>query len=201
MPETTIDLLRHGALEGGLRYRGATEAALTQAGRADMDSVWRRLRGHVEAIVTSPLSRCRGPAESWAAEAGISCRVEADLREMEYGAWEGLSGEEIEARFPGWLARWRENPVGMAIPGAERIEDFAARVIDVWQRLLREHAGNHLLLVAHSGTLRVILTHALGAPLPATRRFAMPYACWSRVQSHHGRCRLMHLNPSPENDG
>jgi alpha-ribazole phosphatase/probable phosphoglycerate mutase len=194
MMTTTIDLLRHGALEGGIRYRGNTEAALTQEGRAAMDAVWRKLDGSIDAIVTSPMSRCRQPAEAWAKEAGISCRVEPNIREMDYGAWEGLSKEEIETRFPGMLSRWRENPVGMQILGAERIEDFAGRVIEGWKVIVDESSGKHVLVVAHSGSLRVILAHVLGAPLPTIRRFAMPYASWNRVIDDHGKLCLEYLN-------
>ncbi len=181
---TTVDVLRHGALEGGVRYRGCTEAALTRAGRAAMDAVWQRVRAHVEVIASSPLSRCLDPARDWAREAGVPIVVTPDLREMAYGAWENLTHEEIEARFPGWLARWRKHPVGMRIPGAETVEAFARRVTETWHRLLVEHAGRHLLLVTHSGVMRVILAHALGAPLPAIRRFDVPYAAWARL--HHG---------------
>jgi len=193
---TTIDLLRHGALEGGIRYRGNTEAVLTRAGRETMDAVWHELHGSIDAIVTSPLSRCRQPAETWAKEAGISCRVEPNIREMDYGAWEGLSKEEIEARFPGMLSRWRENPVGMQVPDAEHIEDFARRVLKGWEAILHESAGKHVLVVAHSGSLRVILAHVLGAPLPAIRRFSIPYASWNRVEVEGVRYRLLHLNHS-----
>jgi len=191
---TTIDLLRHGALEGGIRYRGNTEAALTRAGREAMDTVWHELHGSIDAIVTSPLSRCRQPAETWAKEAGIFCRVEPNIREMDYGAWEGLSKEEIEARFPGMLSRWRENPVGIQVPEAERIEDFARRVLKGWEAILHESAGKHVLVVAHSGSLRVILAHVLGAPLPAIRRFAMPYASWNRVILNDNNPHLEYLN-------
>jgi len=184
--QTTVDLLRHGELIGGVRYRGNTEAQLTEAGRADMDAVWLRLAGQVGHIVTSPLGRCREPAGSWSRQSGIPCTVVDDFREMHYGEWEGLGAAQIEQAFPGLLPRWRKNPVGIQIPGAETIELFAERVIDAWEAMLREYAGRHVLLVAHSGTLRVLVAHVLGAPLAATRRFAMPYAAWSRVQ--HDRC-------------
>lgn len=194
--QTTIDLLRHGELLGGVRYRGSIEAELTAAGRADMDAVWSRLKGRVESIVTSPLSRCRLAAGEWAEHNDIDCEIITDLREMHYGAWEGMTAEEIEQRFPGQLTRWRENPVGMQIPGAESIEGFAERVTRAWDAMLRGHAGRHVLLVAHSGTLRVILAHVLGAPLSATRRFSMPYAAWSRVRHSECGSLLTHLNRS-----
>jgi len=194
---TTIDLLRHGALEGGIRYRGNTEAALTEEGCAAMDAVWRKLDGAIDAIVTSPLSRCRERAQAWAQEAAISCRIEPDIREMEYGAWEGLSKDEIETRFPGMLSRWCENPVGMQIPEAECIEDFAERVTKGWKGIVNASVGKHVLVVAHSGSLRVILAHVLGGSLPAIRRFSMPYTSWNRVIYNGDWPNLEFLNRQP----
>jgi len=196
---TTIDLLRHGALDGGIRYRGMTETSLTEEGRASMDAVWHRLDGSVDMIVTSPLMRCRQPVEAWAMEAGIACRIEPNIREMDYGAWEGLTKEEIEKRFPGMLSRWCENPVGMQIPDAERIEDFAKRVLTGWETILCESVGKHILVVAHSGSLRVIMAHVLGAPLSAVRRFSMPYTSWNRVEVEEACYRLLYLNHSAGN--
>jgi len=195
--DTVVDLLRHGELVGGVRYRGNTEAALTESGRHRMDALWRRLEKSVQSIVTSPLARCREPAEVWAAQAGISVSIEPRIREMEYGAWEGLSREEIEARFPGMLARWRANPVGMQIPEAEDFEAFARRVQAGWRDILRTRQGKHVLVVAHSGSLRVILAHVLGAPLTAVRWFDVPYGSWSRVRYAGGAPRLEFFNRCP----
>lgn len=194
MTGMVIDLLRHGALEGGLRYRGSIEAELTPIGRADMDAVWARIADSVDIILTSPLGRCLKPAQEWAEQKGIACEVVDDFREMHYGEWEGLSAEEIEQRFPGMLVRWRKNPVGIQIPGAELIEDFAERVARAWEGVLRAHAGQHVLLVGHSGTLRIIMAHVLDAPLSTTRRFSVPYAAWSQVLETDCGYLFTHLN-------
>jgi alpha-ribazole phosphatase len=194
---TTVDLLRHGELEGGIKYRGNVEEALTGAGRLQMDQVWRQLVSSVDLIITSPLSRCREPSQAWAVEAGIPCVVEDRFCEMHYGEWEGLSKREIEARFPGELAKWRDNPAGRQIPGAECVEMFAERVIEGWHDVFKAHAGKHLLLVAHSGSLRVILAETLNAPLSTIRQFAMPFASWNRVIDDGGKPFLEYLNRLP----
>ncbi|MDX8410531.1 MAG: histidine phosphatase family protein [Mariprofundaceae bacterium] len=194
---TTVDLLRHGELEGGIKYRGNIEEALTRAGRLQMDRAWRQLASAVDLIVTSPLSRCRQPAQAWSAEAGIPCVVEERFREMHYGEWEGLTRREIEARFPGQLAKWRDNPVGRQIPGAECIETFAKRVTEGWRDVLKVHAGKHVLLVAHSGSLRIILAEILNAPLSTIRQFAMPFSSWNRVIDEGGKPFLEFLNRLP----
>ncbi len=194
---TVVDLLRHGELEGGVRYRGQTDDALTRRGRERMDRVWKHLAAGVEIIVSSPLSRCAAPAQDWAAFAGIPLRIEPRLAEMHYGAWEGLSREEIDQRYPGQLRRWRENPVGMRIPGAEDFEAFARRVTAGWEAIISDSRGMHVLVVAHSGSLRVILTRVLGAPLTATRRLVVPYASWSRVVIQNSLPMLEFLNADP----
>lgn len=194
MAGATIDLLRHGELSGGVRYRGTTEAELTPAGRAAMDAVWAELVGSVDVILSSPLGRCHGPAEAWSAQSGAPCEIVDDFREMHYGEWEGLTPDEIEHRFPGMLSRWRKNPAGMSIPGAEKLERFAARVVAAWEKAMITHAGRRILIVGHSGTCRVILAHVIGAPLSATRRFMVPYSFWSRIQKSECGYLITYLN-------
>ncbi len=191
---TIIDLLRHGELEGGNRYRGNTDDALTGRGRTAMDAVWRRIREQTEAIITSPLERCRQPAKVWSGEASIPCLIEPRFREMEYGAWEGLSHEEIENAFPGMLAHWRSNPADMQIPGAESLHAFSERVRQGWHNLLHEQRGRHVLVISHSGAMRMILADVLNAPLASIRRFDMRYASWCRVKEDDNNLTLEFFN-------
>ncbi len=180
-----LDMLRHGALEGGVRYRGRIDDPLTEAGRAQMERVWRRLRGEAALIVASPLSRCAIPAQAWAAEAGIPCEIEPRVQELAYGDWEGLKAEEIAARWPALFARWRENPAGLQPPGGESPERIRERLAGWWtemrERWQRGEAPDRVLLVAHSGTLRMLVALALAAGFETTRRIDMPYGCWSRI--------------------
>jgi len=181
----TLDMLRHGEIEGGVRYRGRIDDPLTDQGRARMDQVWRRLRGKVDRIVASPLSRCAAPARAWAQEAGIPCEIEPRVQELAYGAWEGLSAEEIRARWPELFDRWRRNPAGLQPPGGESPEAMQARLAEWWREIRARHAQGdapaRVLLVAHSGTLRMLIAAVLAAGLETTRRIDMPYGCWSRI--------------------
>jgi len=85
-----IDLLRHGELEGGVKYRGRVDDPLTDTGRRSMDRVWQQLGGDVDTIIASPLLRCAEPARDWAGQAGARLIIEDRIAEMHYGAWEGL---------------------------------------------------------------------------------------------------------------
>ena len=186
----TIDLLRHGALEGGVKYRGSLDEALTQAGRAAMDDVWQQLQGEVNTIICSPLSRCADPASSWAAQSGIPCVVEPAIQELSYGDWEGLTAEEIENAYPGVLQAWRQDPTQMTPPNGESMLDFSKRIQVFLHHLIQEYEQGHLLLVGHSGSIRMLIAHALQAPIVSTRHLSMPYACWSRLTVNNGHVSL-----------
>lgn len=186
----TADLLRHGALEGGVKYRGTVDDPLTDAGRDAMDAVWSRVAGEVDLIVASPRSRCAGPAREWAGQQGIECIIEPRIAEMHYGDWEGKTAEQIRAEYPGMLEAWRRDPTGMRPPGGESPEELRARLDEWWGEAVRQYDGRHLLVVAHSGSLRMLIALALAAPIATTRQLEMPYGCWSRIASSHGRSWL-----------
>jgi len=187
----TIDLLRHGALQGGVKYRGSLDDPLTPQGREDMNQVWRQLQGKVTNIISSPLSRCAEPAQDWALQADIPCLLEPMVQELHYGEWEGLTAKEIEQQHPNMLQQWRSDPSLMTPPNGEPMASFSQRIQGFLQASIQQYDdGEHLLIVAHSGTVRMLLAHALHAPIISTRHLHMPYACWSRLYIKHGETSL-----------
>ncbi len=190
----TVDLLRHGELEGGVKYRGRTDDPLTMKGRSDMDGVWSQIGDETDMIITSPLSRCREPASQWAEAKGIACMVDDRIAEMFYGEWDGLTPEEITLRYPGVLEQWRADPESVEVPGGESIYQLRDRIARFWSDICSTHDGQHLLVVAHSGSFRMLIAHVLDAPVISTRSMEMPYACWSRVEVANGVSRLCFHN-------
>ncbi|MDQ7004799.1 MAG: histidine phosphatase family protein [Ghiorsea sp.] len=177
-----VDFLRHGALQGGVKYRGTLDEPLTKQGHRQMDEVWAKVNGEVTMIISSPLSRCAHPAGGWAEKNNIPLVVEDRIRELSYGDWEGLTASQIQQKFPHQLEAWREDPTDLTPPQGESMQHFSSRIQSFWHDLLEKYDSEHILIVAHSGSIRLLLTHALHAPIQSTRHFAMPYACWSRVQ-------------------
>ncbi|MDQ6967744.1 MAG: histidine phosphatase family protein [Mariprofundaceae bacterium] len=188
------DLLRHGALAGGVKYRGRIEADLTTEGQNQMNHVWERLRNNINVIISSPLSRCALPAQQWAEEKGIPCIIEPRIAEMHYGEWEGLTHEKIKERFPNMLAQWRNDPTGMRPPQGESPEELQSRIVDFWQDACQRYRGKHALIVAHSGSIRMLIAHIQNQSIAYTRQIAMPYACWSRAEDHAGKSNMIFTN-------
>lgn len=187
-----IDLLRHGEPAGGDRYRGSVDDPLSPEG-------WRQMRAATpppvpwQGILTSPLRRCAEFAEELARQHGIPLRVEEDLREMSFGAWEGRTGAEILAQDGERLRAFWQDPAGNPPPGGEPLDALTRRVAGVWERAVQEHARQHLLMVVHGGVIRALMSHLLGIPLQHLSRVTVPYACLTRFHVD----RSAHTPPLP----
>ncbi|TRX75978.1 alpha-ribazole phosphatase family protein [Pseudomonas mangiferae] len=158
-----LDLLRHGETEQGGGFRGSLDDSLTAAGWAQMEAALHAVGGW-DLLVSSPLRRCAAFAESLAGRLGVPLQVEAEWRELHFGDWEGLDAATLMARDPEALGRFWADPFGCPPPGGEAVADFVARVLAARDRLLREHAGRHVLLIGHAGVMRLLLADARGLP-------------------------------------
>jgi alpha-ribazole phosphatase/probable phosphoglycerate mutase len=177
---TTIDLMRHGEPVGGRRYRGQTDDPLSEKG-------WGQMRAAVgehkpwQHIVSSPLSRCHAFATELSQKHDLPLSIDARFMEVRFGEWEGQTAEQLEARDPDIIARFRRDPIGQRPAGAEPLEAFLVRVAAAWSDMLATHAGKHVLLVCHAGVIRMTLAHVLGVPLARTYFIDVPSAGLTRI--------------------
>jgi len=169
MAPKQIYLIRHGETEGTVdgRFSGRTDHPLTPRG---MDQVARLAEslpvrlfdpGAEVWCVASPLLRTRQTAEAVAARRGLTVVTDDDLREMDFGLWEGLTSEEIEARYPGELEVWASPAGGTGFPGGESLEEFDRRVARARERILAQ-AAEAALVFAHGGVIRGLISGLLG---------------------------------------
>ncbi|HEX6810985.1 MAG TPA: histidine phosphatase family protein [Planctomycetota bacterium] len=167
--ERRIWLVRHGETEGqsSVRFHGSNDVALSDEGRGQIRALVPWLSGvDFVRVVHSPLRRAAESAAILAKGCGVPLQrlqVDERLREISFGACEGLTADEIAAAFPDF---WRAHKAGAAeaFPDGERRADFAARVSAVALDLAREPWRGDLLVVAHRGTVRQALRALLGLP-------------------------------------
>jgi probable phosphoglycerate mutase len=153
-PELLV-LIRHGETSWSKagRHTGRTDVPLTDAGRDEARALAPRLAGHVFAtVLTSPLQR----AVETAALAGLAsrARLDDDLREWDYGDYEGLTTPEIRTARPGWLL-WRDG-----CPGGESPGDVGRRADRVVAKA--RLAEGDCALVAHGHLLRILAARWAG---------------------------------------
>ena len=120
---------------------------------------------HLRGIFTSRLQRSRQTAQQIAAGNGhgVAPVIEPDLAEMHLGAWEGLTPEEIDARFQGAYQQWRVRPSSVAIPRAEPLEQFRERVRGAVSRIVAGIGEGEYVVVSHGGVIAAVLADVLGA--------------------------------------
>ncbi|MFE1775186.1 bifunctional RNase H/acid phosphatase [Streptomyces sp. NPDC059008] len=183
----TFVLLRHGetALTPQKRFSGSggADPELSAAGRRQAEAVAAALaaRGTVQAVVSSPLRRCRETAQAVADRLGQEVRVEEGLRETDFGAWEGLTFGEVRERFPDDLDAWLGSSKAAPTGGGESFATVARRVAVARDKLLARYAGKTVLLVTHVTPIKTLVRLALGAPPESLFRMELSAASLSAV--------------------
>ena len=178
--ETVIDLLRHGEPVGGRRYRGQLDDVLSERG---WEQMWRSVgeRNDWQQIVTSPLQRCHAFAKALGERHDLPVQDDPRLAEVGFGDWEGKTRAELEALTPGQVSRFYQNPVNNRPPGAELLDEFVTRVTAGFNTLLTDYPGQRVLVVAHAGVIRAILSHVLSMPVTAMYRIQVANAGITRL--------------------
>ncbi|MEW9549511.1 bifunctional RNase H/acid phosphatase [Nonomuraea sp. NPDC050783] len=183
---TSLLLLRHGETELSLerRFSGLGEPDLTPNGLAQAEAAADRLSREpyrLDVIVSSPLKRARRTAAAVAERTGLDVEVDDDLRETDFGAWEGHTFTEVQRRWPAELAAWLADPEA-APPGGESFASVARRVQAAGERLVERYEGKTVLAVSHVTPIKMLLRLALMAPLESLYRMHLDLACLSLVE-------------------
>jgi len=151
---TTLLLVRHGETDWNAegRLQGQTDRPLSDYGRRQAHQLAEELDGEeLEAIYSSDLARARETAEIVGRKLGLPTVLDPDLREKDWGTWEGLTAAE----------RDRVEFVG------ESTEAHGDRILDVLRRISERHPGDgRVLVVTHGGSMRRVQTAAMGMALP-----------------------------------
>ena len=138
------------------------------------------------AVYASDLSRATVSAETIVEGRETRIDTDPDLREFSYGEWEGLTLEEVEERYPRAFAqRMGRDDGAFAAPGGEDSTQLLARVRRFCERTVKRHDdAEDLLIVAHGGTLRVLLVCLLGMTEDHIWRFRVDCGSLSIVNNH-----------------
>jgi broad specificity phosphatase PhoE len=196
--DATILLIRHGHTEAiGRRLVGRLPGwHLTAEGRAQAERLVETLRGQpIARIFSSPLERTRETAAPLARARGIDVADEDGLIEVEFGAWSGLTFEEL-ARVPEW-ERFNTNRATAAVPGGEDAAAVQARIVATLERLAAAHRGETIAAVSHADVIRSAVLHYAGAPLDMVHRIEIGPASISAVALGAGEPRVLFVNHRP----
>lgn len=192
---TTFLLLRHGetAHTAEKRFSGSADGPeLSSRGRWQAERAAETLAGRgaglgvglgigFDAVLSSPLRRAQQTAEVVATRLGLPVRTDDDLRECDFGAWDGLAFAEVRARWPAELDAWLASTT-VPPPGGESFAAVFARVRRARDRIIARYPGQHVLVVAHVTPIKSLVRLALEAPPHALYRMELQPASLTAIQ-------------------
>ncbi len=203
---TRILLIRHGETlwNRAARIQGHTDIGLSPLGLMQAERLALALQDEaIDAVFSSDLSRAAQTAEA------LTCRRpelpplqrDAGLRERAFGAFEGLTFQQIAEQSPESSERWRRREADFCPPGGESLGDFYRRSLSTLQRLAEAHPGRSLLVVSHGGVLDCLYRAATGQSLQAPRSWALGNASINRLLFADGGFRLIGWNDEGHLEG
>ena len=170
-------LVRHGETEWNREHRiqGHADAPLNATGIEQARCLASRLAGtRIDAIYTSDVSRTRKTAEIVVEGRGIEVLELSDLRERNYGRWEGVTQEEWQAADPEGFAHWKRSPDTYTPPGGESLEDVLGRASRAAENIKECHPNDDsIVVVGHGASLLVLAVHLLDLPLYYRNNFTL----------------------------
>lgn len=157
-----IILIRHGetSLNAKKRYAGWTDCPLSAKGKKQAQKVGRTLAGvPVRKIYASDLRR----AEEFAEIAFKGAPIEQffELREINFGIFEGMTHKEISKKYPLVYTRWLADPSRVVIPEGESLGTLKKRVKYFFNRRLRLRSGETAVVVTHAGPIKIMVEDLL----------------------------------------
>ena len=169
MSRRKVVVWRHGqtAFNAERRYQGHLDVELDGVGRAQAARAARLLAGlSPSAIVSSDLVRARATADELARLTGLDVTTDKRLREIDVGAWQGLSFDEVAQRFPDEVAQWRDGREGRR-GGGETLVEVAERAVEALHAVLASIPdGETLVVVTHGAAGRAVVASMIGLPAP-----------------------------------
>jgi probable phosphoglycerate mutase len=196
---TRVHLIRHGAttLSAEDRFAGAVDVPLSDEGRAQAKRLGGRLAStKLSALYASPLSRTVETARLVGEPQGLEPRIDAGLREIGHGHWEGLRRQEVEQQFAAEYQSWEQDPFTFAPPQGETGLAVMARALPVIREIVLKHPDENVAVVSHKATIRLLLCSLLGIDARGYRdRLDQAPACLNIVDFKDPvRARLMLYN-------
>ncbi len=167
-------LVRHGETVHNVAgiAQGWNDSALSDKGRGQVQRLAEKLVEYAPtAIYSSPLGRARATAEIIAEETGLAIATLDDLREMNYGGWEGRSFLDVRREYEDVYQRWI-NDETCPCPDGESHADVRARI----ERAIAAIDSERPVIVTHGTAIRIAATALLKLPVMASRHFAQDNA-------------------------
>lgn len=194
---THFVLIRHGETDWNKedRFRGRSDVGLNATGHEQALKVATQYAAvKFAAVYSSPLPRALESAAPLAADHNLQVESNADLLDIDFGTWEGLSRGEAQSKFPDVYDIWTKAPGRVRFPGGESVRQVRNRAENLLKGLSEDHLGETVALFSHRITCHVMLCFVLGLPNDAMWRIRQDVACVNEFKEREGKFVVTLLN-------
>ncbi|MBS3811379.1 MAG: alpha-ribazole phosphatase [Halanaerobiales bacterium] len=165
---TNLVLVRHGETQWNKdsKYQGAVDIELNKKGKRQAQELYNFLKDEkFDTIYSSTLKRASHTVKDIADYQNKDLITIADLMEIDFGEWEGLTFAEIEENYPKLAHKWAKDPTCCKPPEGEHIQEVEERVGDAIDQIVKENQDKKVLIATHGGIVRIIIAYLLELPL------------------------------------
>ncbi|MCA1797807.1 MAG: histidine phosphatase family protein [Geobacteraceae bacterium] len=190
--QKTITLARHASIDLQFdgHYIGRTDVSLSAYGVFQAQELVRKLKRSdkpaIDAVWCSPARRARQTAAPLAVQQDCSVSIKEELQEIDFGAWEGLTFNQILRNDPQRVNQWAAFAEDFSFPAGESLRQFSQRLNAVAEAI-HAQASAHLVIVSHGGVLRGLICNLMDWPLRDHLKFTIERGGYAtlRVDEHH----------------
>lgn len=171
---TEIFLVRHGETKWNAdgRFQGCTDINLSEEGIIQAQFLKERFKENFNCIYTSPLKRARKTAEIISENTDMTPIIAKDIREINFGEWEGLTLNQIKSKYNDEFNLWRGDEINAALIGGDlSLKNAGTRSRNEILRIAEENMGKKIIIVAHGGIIKAGLIEIFDWKMTMYHRF------------------------------
>lgn len=194
---TRLYLIRHGETELNKKgcYYGWIDCGLSEYGLEQALLLRHALRRiSLDAAITSDMKRAVDTAEVLCEGRNIDLLKDERLRELNFGAWEGKHYTEVaeqhQENWQAWVTDWQNTAPNQG----ESFADMSIRVKACIDEIIQKYRDKDILLVAHQGVLRIIITYLLDIPAEKIWSFTFEQGSYSVLELQDENCVIKAIN-------
>lgn len=182
--KTKVLLIRHGETEWNTlgKFQGCTDIALSEDGIKQAKLLNDRLKGEFDYIYASPLSRALETAKILVSDNNKEVTIAPDIREINFGEWEGLTVKEIKEKYPEMFKAWRTDKKESYICGGDAsIHNAVNRATKCILDIVSKHKGKKIVIVAHGGIIKAGLIGIFEWDMTMYHKMALGNTCINTI--------------------
>lgn len=156
-------LIRHGLTDYNLRnkYCGSSDIGINKIGKLQARAIKNKIKGlKIDKVFCSDLKRSFQTAKIIFGDCNIKIIRNRNLREINFGKWEGLNFKQIIQSYPLTYKKWLKNPFTVNIPEGEKAKNFIIRIKNELGKIIKNNRNSTVAVVGHFGVIRTILNSA-----------------------------------------